>query len=52
MQKSVVGMTLVYRGANRGIYFSSMFLVCCVVLLSFLRADEFLRMNGITFLTL
>ena len=47
-------MTLVDRGANRGIYsyFSSVFLVCCAVLLSFLRADEFIRMNGITSLTL
>jgi len=50
MQKSDVGMILIDRGANRGIYFNSVFLVCCVVLLSFLR--EFLCMNGITFLTL
>ena len=54
IQKSEVGVTLVDRGANRGIYsyFSSVFLVCCAVLLSFLRADEFIRMNGITSLTL
>jgi len=35
MRKSEVGMTLTDRGAYRGIYFNSVFLICYVVHLSF-----------------
>lgn len=52
MRKSEVGVTLVDRSAYRGIYFNSVFLMCFVVLLSFLHVDEFLLMKVTTSLSL